>query len=148
MTPSREMIVYNIFPLFVEDSNIEIFIPFPSEISDSIKNRTAIAATDASVQESNMGGYWIISNENKSFKKENELYHKRWIENNSGVAEVIVLLELLEVIEAKGRHIDEGEITIGFDLRKAHKKIINDIKQSNDYTQESGAEISRIKDLL
>ena len=59
-----------------------------------------------------------------------------------------MLLQLLEHIEEKGRHINEGAIRIGFDLRKAHKKIINNIKRSNEYALESGAEISRIKYLL
>ena len=148
MKPSREMIIYSKFPIEVDESNIEIIVPFSREITDSVRNKTAIAATDASVKESNMGGCWIISDKNKSFEKEHVLYHKRWIENNSDVAEVLVLLELLEVIEAKGRHINEGEINIGFDLRKAHKKIINNIMKSNEYAQESGAEISRIKDIL
>lgn len=84
----------------------------------------------------------------KNFKKENVLYHKGWTDNTSGIAEVLALLELLEAIEVKGRHTNEGEINIGFDLRKAHKKIIKNIKKSNEYVEESGAEISRIKNLL
>ena len=59
-----------------------------------------------------------------------------------------MLLELLEVIEAKGRQIDEGKICIGFDCRKAYKKIMSHLRRTNDYAQESGAEISRIKELL
>ena len=128
MTPSKAIIFYNIFPIEFEESNNEIIVPFTSEISNSIRNRMVVAATDASVKDSHMGRCLIISDENKSFKKEHVLYHKKWIDNNSGVAEVIVLLQLLEVIEAKGRHINEGEINIGFDLKKAHKKIINNIK--------------------
>ena len=148
MSHSKELIVYNVFPIEVDDSNIEFVVPFPDEISNSIRNRKAVAATDASVKDSCMGGCWIISDENKSFQQKHELYHKEWIDNNSGVAEAIVLLQLLEHIEEKGRHINEGAIRIGFDLRKAHKKIINDIKRSNEYALESGAEISRIKYLL
>ena len=52
------------------------------------------------------------------------------------------------VIESKGRNIEFGEISIGFDYRKGYKKIVNQIKKSNVYTQEAGAEISRIKELL
>jgi len=49
-----------------------------------------------------MGGCWVITDVNKTFRKERILYHKKWGDNSSGVAEVNVLLELLEVIEAKG----------------------------------------------
>ena len=66
----------------------------------------------------------------------------------SGSAEVIVLLELLVVLERRGRGIDYGKIEIGIDYRRAHKKIMSAIKKSNEYAKESGAEIARIKRLL
>ena len=56
-----------------------------------------------------------------------------------------MLLELIEVIEKKSRHINQGKITIGFDYRKSHNKIIKDIKKTSDYVQEAGAEIVMIK---
>ena len=61
---------------------------------------------------------------------------------------MIVLLELLAVIESKGRHIEFGEINIGFDYRNGCKKIVNQIKKNNMHAQEAGAEISRIKELI
>jgi len=114
----------------------------------SIIQRMAYAASDASVKDSSIGGYWILADEHKRFKKEQILYHKQWNNNSSGVAEVLVLLELLEVMEYKGQHIEEGKISIGFDHRQAYKKIVSQIKRNNVYAQESGAEISCIKDLL
>jgi len=107
----------------------EINIPFDIEILSSI-------------MQSCMGGYWIITNVEKSVKKENILYHKQWEDNNSGVTEVLILLELLPMIESKGRNIEFGEISIGFDYRKGYKKIVNQIKKSNVYAQEAGVEIS------
>lgn len=95
-----------------------------------------------------MGGCWIIANAAKSVKKENVICHKEWEDNSSGVAEVIVLLELLAAIESKGRHIEFGEISIRFDHRKGFKKIVNQIKKSSVYAQEAGAKISRIKELI
>ena len=59
-----------------------------------------------------------------------------------------MLLELLEVIEAKGQQIDEGELCIGFNCRKAYAKIMSDLRRTNDCAQESRAEISRIKELI
>jgi len=64
------------------------------------------------------------------------------------VAEAIILLELLEVIERKGRYIDSGQITIYFDNQYVYKKIIVDIRKSNYIAQEVGAKITTIKQLL
>ena len=58
------------------------------------------------------------------------------------------MLELLEVLEYKGRHIEEGEISIGFDHKIECKKIVSPIRRISICAQELGAEISRIKDLL
>lgn len=69
MKHSREMIMRNVFPIAVDESNLEISAPFPREITESIRNKTAIAATDASVNESNIGGCWIISDANKKLQK-------------------------------------------------------------------------------
>jgi len=55
---------------------------------------------------------------------------------------VLVLLELIKVIEKKSRHINQGKITIGFDYRKSHNKIIKDIKKTSDYIQEASVEIA------
>ena len=95
-----------------------------------------------------MGGCWVLTDRNNNFKIEKTLCHKEWGHNSAGTAEVLVLLELIEVLEAKGRQITEGEISIGFDCRKVCKKIVQDIRRTNDHAQESGAEISRIKELI
>ena len=61
-----------------------------------------MAATDASVKGFSMGGCWIIADIDQKFKKEKVLYHKSWKNNTSRIAEIIVLLELLTVLEQKG----------------------------------------------
>lgn len=78
-------------------------------------------------------------------KKENITCHKQKEYNSSGIAEVIVLLELHAVIESKGRNIKFGEIDIGFDYRNWCEKIVNQIKKRNMHAQEAGADILRIK---
>ena len=77
----------------------------------------AVAATDASVKGYGMGGCWIFTDLQKNFKQERILYHKNWEDNTSGCAEVIVLLELITMLEKKGRHINQGEI------RQVHTKM-------------------------
>ena len=68
--------------------------------------------------------------------------------NTPKSAEVITLLELVEVIERKGRMVDFGMIKISIDNRDAYKKIISNIKKSNYLVQDRGAEISQIRRLL
>jgi len=46
------------------------------------------------------------------------MYHKKWSQNTICSTKVIVLLDLLEVIERKGRNMTYGLITIGFDNKK------------------------------
>ena len=76
------------------------------------------------------------------------MYHKRWEHNAPGVAEVIVLLELVEVSERRGRHIEEVKITIGVDNRKSHDKVVNAIRKTSEHAQNAGAEIAQIKKVI
>ena len=43
------------------------------------------------------------------------LFYKEWGANTIAGAEVITLLEMLEVIRKKIKHIQQGSIKIGFD---------------------------------
>jgi hypothetical protein len=61
-------------------------------------------------------------NVNKRELLSNQLYHKHWIDNTTGIAEVIILLELITVIERKGRGIEEGKIVISIDNKKSSQK--------------------------
>ena len=63
----------------------------------------------------------------------NKLYYKTWEQNTLGLAEVIILLELITVIERKGRNISQGKVRIGMDYKRVYRKILNDIKKSNEY---------------
>ena len=42
---------------------------------------------------------------------------------------MVVLLELVTVLEIKGRHATQGEIAIGFDCKKACKRLLNVCKK-------------------
>ena len=58
------------------------------------------------------------------------------------------MLELLTVIEKKGRHICHGKIKIGFNNKKGYDKIVKKIYKLNTYAQEAGAKITMIKWVL
>ena len=136
MTPSGE---FNVCSLFLPDEELRdsiIETPFDEDVCNSIRQQTAHAATDASVKFESMGGCWIMTNVEKTYEREKILCHEEQGDNSSGVAEVLALLELPEAIEIKGQQIEEGELCIGFDHRKAHKKIVSQIRRTNDYPQE------------
>ena len=76
------------------------------------------------------------------------LHHKNWEDNTSGCADVIALLELITMLEKNGKHINQGEIRIGFDCKKAYKKIVKSILKCNVCAQEAGGEIGMIKTSL
>ena len=47
--------------------------------------------------------------------------------------------EFVDVLERRGRHIEEGIINIGVDNRKTNDKLVNEIRKTNDYAQNEGA---------
>ena len=144
LKPNGGLEVYGVFHTHHEQSEIQ-YHPFDEETTESIQCGEAVAATDASVKNETMGGRWIISNKQRTFEFSGELYHKEWKENMAGIAEVITLLELITVLERRGRHINEGCIEIGFDNKKQYQRLMNRMKKSNMWAQEAGAEVAMIK---
>ena len=63
-------------------------------------------------------------------------------------AEVIVLLDLIEVLKRKGRHIESGLVEISADSREVCKKLIKKIVKTNNIVQDGRTEIAQIIKLL
>ena len=142
--------IHSLFPpcqSFIDQQ--EYTIPFSEELTESIRQGNAIAASDTSVKEKCMGGCWIIAQSNRkvTFLK-SKLYHNQWNDNTSGIAEVLTLLDLISVIETRGKHIQQGKIKIAFDNRVGYRKIVNNILKFNEYAKEAGGEIAVIKEKL
>ena len=76
------------------------------------------------------------------------LYHKNWNLNTIVGAEAITLLELMEVLKRRARHIENGKITIGFDNRIAHQQMINEVVKPTMFANDAGAEIAQIRDIM
>ena len=49
---------------------------FNDQIIESIKNRTAVTATEVYVKDSRIGGSWVIGNKENKKLLSNKLYHK------------------------------------------------------------------------
>ena len=96
-----------------------------------IEESRTIAASDALVKDGEMGGAWMIKNSNGDELIRNEIYHKEWKENSKRLVEVITLLELIQVIEQKSRHISNGKIEIALDYRDVYYKVVKQILMTN-----------------
>ena len=70
---------------------------------------------------------------NQEFESYREIYHKKYKYNTNGGAKVAVLLELLEVLECKGRHISRELVRIGFNNCQNYRKLVNEIYHANMY---------------
>ena len=79
---------------------------------------------------------------------ENVLFHRNSEDNSSDYAEIIALLELATMLEKKGQHISKGNMKIGFNRKKGHKKIVKSMLKYNEHAKEAGREIAMTKKLL
>jgi len=108
----------------------------------------AIAATDASVKEGELGGAWIIMSTQGQEVLSNKLYHKEWDENSSKAAEAIVLLELVTVITKKSINIRSGKIIIALNCREVNKLIINKLHKATALVCDGRSEIAAIRQAI
>ena len=94
--------------------NKDQYLNFNNKILKHIKQGMAVSATDVSVKDKQMRGSQIISNEQKQELASNTLFHNNQVDHIARIVEVIVLLDLITVLEKKGKHIIEDKIVIVF----------------------------------
>ena len=61
------------------------------------------------------------------------------------MAEAIILLELVQVIEWKSRYISNGKIVIALDCREVYYKDIKEIVKTNHIIRNGDRELAAIK---
>jgi len=104
--------------------------------------------TDASVKNFNMGRFWIITDREKSIEITNKIYCKQWIFNTEKEAELIVLLELLEVLARKGKYIMSRSIEVWIDNKYVNQKVYGMLLKPSLYSQDASTKIMRIRKIL
>ena len=82
-----------------------------------------------------MGEYWIITNEQQSFQLSNHLYSKQWEKNTPCSTKAIVLLELIEVLYNKGKHIESGLIKVFINNRYNNKRLTEEMIKLNTFAK-------------
>ena len=68
------------------------------EVTQAIKNDEAIAATDASVKDENMGGAWIIKDNYRINRRKSKLVSNQWTQNTVIATEAITTLDLVTTV--------------------------------------------------
>ena len=86
-----------------------------------IQNRETFTAGDVLVKGLAIGGYQFITNINKDDKVENSIYSNQQIHNTPKVAETNILLNIVVIINEKGRDITQGKIVITTNNKKYFK---------------------------
>ena len=54
----------------------------------------------------------------------------------------------MTVLEKKGWHLNQGDMKMGFNHKKGHKKIVKLISKCNEHAKKAGREIAMMKKLL
>ena len=138
----------SVFPIDVEVRNKINYTLFNNKIAEAIRERKAFTASDTSMKNNQIEEYWIVTDINQEEKIQNTLYYKEWKSNIIKGAEVIIILELLIVLERRGRNIENGKIVIGLDNRKVYQKLIDKIRKACYHTQDARVEIAQMKRLI
>ena len=132
----------------VPAQNLNYYPPFNNRIIEAIQNKKAYVASDASVKNGQMAGYWTMQDLNQELLLHHHVYHKEQNENMVVRAEAITLLELIKIVERKGRGITHGRLVIRVDNCLVYHRIVENIAKPNVYAQDAGAEIAQIKKLI
>ena len=144
MKKNRELIVNSIVRDFglVRADNPPLFNQFIIQITIESK---AMAVSDASAKDREMGRIWIFKNQKGDCLLSNKTYYKKWKENLNVLVEAITLLELAQVIEWKSRYISNGKIIIALDCREVYHKVVKEIIKINHIIWNGGRELAVIK---
>ena len=119
--------------------------PFNNMIISNIINRSAIVASDASIQNKYLGRYQKIVNKENKTLMEHEIYNKNQFLGRKQSREAILLLDIVVTINQKSKHIEHGRITIYNNNKLLVQGIRFPLLKENQYTVEVGAEISEIQ---
>ena len=90
----------------VQESN------FDEHLLENIRNRTAIAATDAAMDENYLATYWIVTTKQNEVELDGGVETTKWGNGMIAAGEGIGLLDLIKNIVTNTKDLDSGEITI------------------------------------
>ena len=91
-----------------------------------------------------MGGYWFITNRERSTYIENSIYYNKWSWNTPRAGEAIIVVELVITTCWKIKTASSGYIIVHNDDNKLIQMINNKLSPTQ-HAQEAAAEVALIK---
>ena len=77
------------------------------DIIKAMGNNEAISATDVSVKESHIGGYWKFSDEFDLAENKNIIWSNKWNHNILLAAKSLPVLDLVQIVVSNMKHAEE-----------------------------------------
>jgi len=100
------------------------YYKFSDEIIESIKEYIAIAVVDVSIKDRSIGVTWILSDENNDNENCDDIWNWKWGDNTLLVAEALIILNFLQIIQLNIKGLKEDLINI-FTNNKKIATILN-----------------------
>ena len=106
------------------------------------------------ITKSSISCLWCIIKSKEIIKKDKtilmkyEMHTKKWKYNMPKIAEAVVLLDLITILNKKLHYITHSNISISIDNKKIWKIIHEEIILSNQYNQDATTEIIAIKRII
>ena len=88
------------------------------KIIEQIRQKVAVAATDAAMEGNYMVTHWVVSTENNNEEWIGGIQNTQWSDGLIPAGEGLGLLDLIKNINNNVKHLTEGEITIYNDNKK------------------------------
>ena len=111
-------------------------------------NNKELAASDALVKVYQIERFQILSNKNKVYKIRHIIYSKEQKYNTYIEGEATVVLDMIEMIYYKSRHITSTSIMIHNDNRLLIRLVGIEIFKENQFIIEARAKIAHIKQII
>ena len=106
---------------------------FSNHITKVIEQNGAYAASKMSVKDTIMVGNCCTKDVYQNSLLSNQSHHKEQDSNSVISAEAMMLLELIQPVERKQRHVVRGRIIIGFDNKNTYRRIVKEIFKLSIY---------------
>ena len=118
---------------------------YPAEIEIAIQNRSALAATDASMNGKYIATHWIITTNINDKEISGGVQSNKWNDKMIPAGEGIGLLSLLRDINIKTKEYQTGKIVIYNDNKYLIRECLRNRKKASEYTYEAGSVTEAIR---
>ena len=134
--------IISFFKIEVIPPLISEYLIFNEGILDNILNRRALAYSNAPVNAGIIEGFWIISDITKEYEMKYRMYFKTWSLNTPKGTEVTTLLDLIEIVYRKLRHLTSRRIQIFHNNKDVVRGVNHKLITENKLVQDTGSKIA------